>query len=199
MNKNKVLLAFGVLIVVLISVFFQNRVPNPIPVSSKDSNVVWSFQASHKDGGSLEKQVEEEVNNMEDQLGTGVYADQELLISISNKYKLLGDGKKVYKYLVKAINVGGAESGLAWNNMGQLLSRVNAPYTALIAYSEAVRVDPNELTYHASRIGLVVEQFPSEMSMVEEVFSDAEKIFPNDKSLLQLRTQWLLKSKGVSS
>jgi len=188
---NKVFFLILSVLAILGLIYYLDRVSNLILLSERDSISQWTFQGPYNDSGFLENQVKKQINDMEKQLAYADYKDQELLITISNKYSLLGDGKNSYRYLLEAVENGGAYDGLAWNNMANVLSKLNAKYSALIAHEKAVISDPKELTYHLSRIGFVTEYFSSDTLLVDDVFSDAEKVFPNNQSLLQLRIQWL--------
>jgi len=75
-------------------------------------------------------------------LPSGTFPKYDLYISIANQYDLLGDGAKEFEYLNKALTIDSTTTGLAWDNMGNLLPKVGANLSARVAYRNAIKVQP---------------------------------------------------------
>ena len=119
------------------------------PLSSKDSVSSWNFQSAYPAGSEDEKRIKSEIEHLQSILGKGT-SDYEVYVGIASEYELLGEGKRSYLYLSKAIEIS-PNKALAYFSMGHLLERVGALYSAKQAYNTAVQKEPSNTLYTAYR------------------------------------------------
>src|SRR3989344_6456096 len=168
-----------------------------LPIASWDTVVYWNFQGARNDGGTLEESATKEIAHRQTLLGgdqtggEGNPTDYELYIGIANQYEGLGDGARAREYLEKALAIDSEKTGLAWHNLGNLMSRLGAKNTARIAYAKAVEAQPNIITYHLARIQFLMEHFASDTAAVDGAFAEANAKFGDEASILQVQAQWL--------
>ncbi len=174
--KNKYIL---IIIIILFTSFivgglwFLNREPyvnleNPFVISSLDIVESWEFQAPYKDGGELEKRAFSEITRLKELFREDEFTDYTLYVSIAAQYDLLGEGKKEFEYLGYALASDVENTtGLAWHNMGKLMTRLGANESARIAFNNAVEAQPLPV-YYMSMIEFLEEFFPDDKTAIDE-------------------------------
>jgi len=125
---------------------------HPFPLQTGERVASWELEGSHNDDGELESGARAEIARLEGMLGKGEEPDYILYVGIANQYHLVGDGKKEYEYLGRALTIDADKTGLAWHNMGQLLARLGALESAKVAFESAVAAEPHIIQYHRAYI-----------------------------------------------
>jgi len=125
---------------------------HPFPLQPGERIASWELEGSHNDGGELEARAHAEIARLEGMLGKGEEADYILYVGLANQYHLLGDGKKEYEYLGRALTEDADHTGLAWHNMGQLLARLEVLESAKVAFERAIAAEPHIIQYHRAYI-----------------------------------------------
>ena len=192
--KNKAFLVIIVLMFIVGTYWYISQSPSAaFALDARDTIASWDFQASHKDGGELEKRVRDEIGRLEERLRDADTEppDYQLYVGLAGQYLLLGDGASAYKELQKALEIDAEKTGLAWHNMGALMERLGAPYSALEAYDRAVKAQPHIDGYHAAYINFALKQFSEDKVLIEDALARAETQFEDDTFVFQLRAQWL--------
>jgi len=168
--KNKNILIIGVL---LIGIVFGGwwitkdsayvKLDNPFSVSQVDTIGSWNFTGVYNDGGELEARALAEIVRLEKLLKEKdeKFTDYILYVSIAAQYDLLGDGEKVFEYLGDALAVDADNTGLAWHNMGKLMTRLGAYESARTAFNNAVKAQALPV-YYMSLIDFLEEYFPDD-------------------------------------
>lgn len=110
-------------------------------IAKGDSIASWDFTGAYADNSELVAKAEAEIKRLSDLIGKGTYPDVTLYVSIANQYELIGNGKKEYDYLSRAI-AADPKSGLPWHNLGVLMERLGALKTARAAYDRAEFLQP---------------------------------------------------------
>lgn len=168
----------------------QSAVPEPLPLAAEDTITSWEFSGSHNDDGPLEEKVRADIKRLKDLLGSGTFTDYALFVSIAQKYEALGDGRKTYEYLSRALEVDAELTGLAWHNLAVLLSRLGAPHTARIAYEKAASVQPYP-SYQSAYLNFLVTEFPDDTENIEAAFVTATEATGSFPHILRIRALWL--------
>ena len=147
---NKIVIAVAVVtIVVGIAVWksgYFGHVPTNAPtykIEMVDSEQVnsWNFKGAYTTP-ELQAKANAEIKRLKSLFGTEKFSDYILYISIANQYDLLGDGGNELLYLEKALALDSTETGLAWQNAGQLFARLGAYKTARMAFERSVAAQP---------------------------------------------------------
>lgn len=174
--------------------WYVRSAQHPLPLQGGDSVASWDITGSHKDGAELEAKVRKEIERLQGLLGSpeNEPTDYILYISLANQYELIGDGKKAYEYLGKAMQED-PKTGLAWHNAGSLLSRLGAMQTARVAYGRAVEVQPHIEQYHRAYAEFLIQYFPDDAATIDAVLKKMEDQFKEDTGMLQLRASWYTK------
>ncbi len=167
------------------------RTPIALAVQEGDSVSVWSWEGVYKDGGSLETRAKDEIARLEALIGTGEYPDYQLYIGIAQQYELLGEGKKAYEYLNKALAIDSTTTGLAWHNLGVLFVRFGAFNTARVAYAKAVEAQPEIMQFHIARLTFLAQNFKEDAASIEGAFAEAQAEFGDAAQVLQVKAEWL--------
>jgi tetratricopeptide (TPR) repeat protein len=107
-----------------------------------DAVVSWNFKGAYAGNAELAQKAQGEISRLSAMLGSGTFTDYSLYVSIANQYDLLGDGAQEFVYLKKALGIDSEHTGLAWSNLGHLLSRLGAKLTARVAFERAVAAQP---------------------------------------------------------
>lgn len=177
--------------------FAQSAVPEPLPLVANDTITSWEFSGSHNDNGPLEEKVRADITKLKDLLGSETFTDYELFISIAQKYESLGDGKKTYEYLSRALEVDSTLTGLAWHNLAVLLARLGAPNTARIAYEKAATIQPFP-SYQSAYLSFLTTAFPDDREGIEAAFTKAIEATGSYPHILRIRASWLADSGRVT-
>lgn len=169
-------------------------------MSPRDTIASWDMQASHKDGGALEKGVNEEIARLREHLADDKTEppDYQLYVGLANQYSLLGDGRQAYDELQRALALDSDKTGLALHNMGVLMERLGAYESARDAYQRAVDVQPHIDAYHTALIRFLVSRFPGDDLAISSALDRAEAQFDEDTFVYQLKAQWLTDKKDFA-
>ncbi len=165
--KKKIFI--GGIIIVIVLVIWQFRVqntPEPFPLVAGEAIISWNFNGVYTGDIEYEARVNEEIKRLKGLLGEGIFTDYELYISIANQYELLGDGKKEYKYLQKALEIDSVGTGIAWHNLGKLLTRLGALESARVAYDNMVAVQ-GSLQYQRARLEFLHKYMPENTAAID--------------------------------
>ena len=117
---------------------------NPLPIAGGDVVASWDFIGAYTNNPELTAKADAEIKRLSNLLIAATSSAMILSVGIANQYELLGDGKKQYDFLIRAVREGGATSGLPWHNLGVLMERLGAYETARIAHEKAFEVQPIE-------------------------------------------------------
>ena len=179
------------IIAIMTWLLYQRSAQHPLPLANGDVIASWDFKGPYLDGGTLEAKAREEIARLEKLLGAGKFTDYEIYVSIANQYELLGDGRSAYNYFGKAIQEDSADTtGLAWHNLGVLLSRLGALQTARIAYEKATLVEPQISSYQYAYIEFLIQKMKNDTATIEKAFSTASAIFGQTSDITDLRARW---------
>jgi|SRR3989344_1643373 len=174
-----------------------------LPIASGDTVVSWNFQGARNDGGTLEESATKEIARLQTLLGgdqtggEGNPTDYELYVGIANQYEGLGDGARAREYLEKALAIDSEKTGLAWHNLGNLMSRLGAKNTARLAYEKAVKAQSKIDMYTTARLRFLMDNFASDTGAIDDAFVEAQAEFGDDPSILQMQALWFEKSGRV--
>ncbi|XKT75382.1 MAG: hypothetical protein ACJKSS_01170 [Patescibacteria group bacterium UBA2103] len=176
-----VLTAIIVGVVVALSVGHKNDMEAFALVAGERPS--WNFEGTHEASEQLTLQVENEIDRLKGLLGTGEFPDYDIYVGIAGQYELLGEGKKSYEYLQKAIVENEARS-LAYSNMGTLLGKLGAKESAKIAYEMALDRD-DTVTNRINYIQHLEQYYTDDLDLVESAHTFALEKFPNSEVLQQ--------------
>ena len=194
MPKTSRFIVGGILVAFAVGaawIFFQRSASAPLPLALGDSVASWDFRGVYLDGGTLEDKARSEIARLKNLLGSGEFTDYEIYVSIANQYELLGDGGNAYAYLGKAIREDSADNtGLAWYNLGVLLSRLGALQTARIAYEKATLIEPQISFYHYAYIEFLIQNMKNDTAAIEKAFTAAAVNFGQTSDMTDLRARW---------
>ncbi|RJQ34191.1 hypothetical protein C4556_03075 [Candidatus Parcubacteria bacterium] len=135
---------------------------HPFPLQPGERVASWELEGSHNDDGELEAGARAEIARLEGMLGKGEEPDYILYVGIANQHHLLGDGKKEYEYLGRALTEDADKTGLAWHNMGQLLARLGALESAKVAFENAIQAESHIIQYHRAYIDFLRWYMPED-------------------------------------
>ncbi len=194
MNKKRVVAIAGLLALLIgawsLSVHLGGSSEFSFPLDERDVVESWEFNGAYTGNEALEAKSKAYILELEESIGKNEYPDYQVYIGIAGQYELLGDGRSMYDNLKKALAIDSQRTGLAWHNMGVLLARVGAKYTASTAYSRAVEAESGVMTYHTARLAFLVDMFPEDETLIETAFSEADNYFGDAVSILQIRAYW---------
>lgn len=167
----------------------RSIIASPMVVAG-DTIVSWDFDGVYEGNQELIAKADAEIARLNNLLGKGDYADTALYVALANQYRLLGDGKREYDYLTRAISEGGGTTGLPWHNLGVLMERLGALQTAQGAYETSVRIQPEFKFYQLAYLTFLTTRMKGEAVSIEKAFADALSNLGQDAEVLALRAQW---------
>jgi len=122
--------------------WYANREPvsYDFVLAPEDTISSWEFKGLYKDNVELVTRAQKEIGRLEALLGNenDDFPEYELYVSIANQYNLLGNGEKEYQYLKYALALDSQNTGLAWNNLGDLLEKLGAYHSARTAFEKGI-------------------------------------------------------------
>ncbi len=127
----------------------------------------WDFTGVYTGNTELEARAEAEIERLEGLFGEEGSSEYELYVSIANQYDLLGDGKKEYEYLNKALALDSERTGLAWNNLARLFEKLGAYKSALQAFDAAVAAQPS-LQNQEARLDFLRTRMPENTAAIAQ-------------------------------
>jgi tetratricopeptide (TPR) repeat protein len=151
----------------------------------------WQFKGVYTGNSELEKKAQADIDRLNGMFGTEGNTDYILYVSIAGQYELLGDGAKEYEYLLRALAEDSEKTGLAWYNLGVLLTRLGAFESARVAYEKAVAAQPQMDQYQTRYLEFLTQQFPKDEKAIEQALRDAEAILGEQPTLLEIHARWL--------
>lgn len=160
-----------------------------LSIASGDTIVSWNFKGAYTDNPELVAKANAEISRLSGLLATATSSAMILSVSIANQYELLGDGKKQYEYLERAVRTN-PENGLPWHNLGVLMERLGAYKTARIAYENSTLVQPEMKFYHYAYIEFLTSRTKDDVINIEKSFSFAKKNIGETPYLSELRAEW---------
>lgn len=163
-----------------------------VPFQAGERVTEWSFEGALAHDPASEERIREDIKKLEDSFGSAEDGgtDYTRYVGLAQDYEMLGDGKRAYDYLTKALAIDSSGTGLAWHNMGVLLDRLGVPATARYAFSRAVDAQPQIMQYHTAQLEYLTERFPDDTRAIEAAFDEATTVFGEQPSLLELRARW---------
>ena len=169
----------------------RNPAVHPLPVISGESIASWDFKGAYTDNPELVAKARSEINRLSSLLAAATSSASEMILSvgIANQYELLGDGKKQYEYLGRAVQAV-PTNGLPWHNLGVLMERLGTLETARIAYEKSTLVQPELKFYHYAYIEFLLLRTKSDTARIEKAFAFAEKNIGKTQYLIELRAEW---------
>lgn len=167
----------------------KKPVADSLPIVAGDSIASWDFRGAYTDNPELVAKAQTEIKRLSDLLNTATSSAMILSVGIANQYELLGDGKKQYEYLERAIRAN-PKNGLPWHNLGVLMERLGAYATARAAYEESTLVQPELKFYHYAYIEFLTARMKDDAVNIEKAFEFAENSVGQTPYLLELRMQW---------
>lgn len=154
-----------------------------------DNIVSWDVKGAYTDNPELTAKAQAEIKRLSEQLATATSSAMILSVGIANQYELLGDGKKQYDYLGRAIR-SDATNGLPWHNLGVLMERLGAFQTARKAYEQSTIVQPEFPLYHYAYLEFLIENMNNDTVDIEKAFAAAERSIGKRQYLIDLRAKW---------
>lgn len=167
----------------------KNQNTHPLSVADGDSIASWDFRGAYTGNPELVTKAESEIKRLSLLLDTAASSAMILSVGIANQYELLGDGKRQYEYLGRAIRAN-PEHGLPWHNLGVLMERLGALKTARIAYEKATLAQPEFKFYHYAYIDFLTLRTKDDTAHIEKAFTFAEKNIGKTQYLIELRAEW---------
>lgn len=160
------------------------------PLNPSDHIASWQFKGAYTGQPPFEKKAQEDIAKQRVYLKTGKYDAYDVYIGIANDYALLGNGRAAYQNYNRAIALF-PNQGLAYSDLGALMSELGARYTAADAYAKAETVEPAVLTYHLEQLQFLTSYFATDTPRVAAAFDDASKQFGDIAQVLAIEAQWL--------
>jgi hypothetical protein len=175
----------------VIDVKVMQKSPTAYPLSFVEGESIteWDFKGAYTDNPELVAKAQSEIERLSEQLATATSSAMILSVSIANQYELIGDGKKQYEYLERAIRTN-PENGLPWHNLGVLMEKLGAYKTARIAYEKSTLVQPEFKFYHYAYIEFLTTRMKDDTISIEKAFKFAEDNIGKTSWLVELRTEW---------
>ena len=158
-------------------------------IAQGDNIVSWDFKGVYTGNPELVAKAQDEINRLSGKLATATSSAMILAVGIANQYELLGDGKKQYEYLGRAIR-SDATNSLPWHNLGVLMERLGALKTARIAYEKAAFLQPELSVYHYAYLDFLIQHMKDDTAGIEKAFAWAEKNIGHAQYLTELRAKW---------
>lgn len=171
------------------SVVTNRPVTHLLPLAKGDTVASWDFKGVYTDTPELVMQAKNEIKRLSDSLATATSSAMILSVGIANQYELLGNGKKQYEYLGRAIRADMA-NGLPWHNLGVLMERLGAYQTARIAYEKSTIVQSQYPLYQYAYLEFLIARMKGETIDIEKAFAAAEKNIGKTQDLNDLRSEW---------
>ncbi len=162
---------------------------HPLPLAEGDRIASWDFRGAYADNPELTAKAQSEILRLSGLLITATSSKMILSVGVANQYELLGDGKKQYEYLGRAIRAD-VENGLPLHNLGVLMERLGAYKTARIAYEKSTLVQPGLKFYHYAYIEFLTTRTKDDVTNIEKAFAAAEKNLGTHSYLDHLRDEW---------
>lgn len=160
-------------------------------VADGDTIVSWDFKGAYTGNPELVAKAQSEIARLSAILETATSSAMILSVGIANQYELLGDGKKQYEYLERAIKADmNITSGLPWHNLGVLMERLGALETARVAHEKSTVIQPELKQWHYSYIEFLTSRTKDDTAHIEKAFAFAEKNIGKTSYLVELRTVW---------
>jgi tetratricopeptide (TPR) repeat protein len=150
----------------------------------------WDFKGVYSGNAELGKKAQADIVRLNGMFGTEGNPDYILYVSIAGQYDLLGDGAKEYKYLLRALAEDSKTTGLAWYNLGVLLTRFGALESARVAYEHAMQAQP-DAQYVTAYLEFMTRHFAGNTEDIEKAFGDVKTQFGEQATLSEIRARWL--------
>lgn len=162
-----------------------------LPLVAGDTIESWDFTGAYFGNPELMAKAYSEIARLSDLLETATSSEMILSVSIANQYDLLGNGKKEYEYLERAVKAGGDTTSLPWNNLGVLMEKLGAFQTARVAYGRSVLIQPELEQWHYAYIEFLINRMSYDVDGIERAFELANEYIGEDEYLLELHTRWM--------
>lgn len=161
-----------------------------ISLSEGDTVASWDFKGAYTGNSELVTKAQDEIKRLSGLLATATSSKMILSVSVANQYELLGDGKKQYDYLKRAIQAN-PENELPWHNLGVLMERLGALNTARVAYEKSTHLQPQFQFYHFAYLEFLTSRMKDDTAVIENAFAFAEENIGKSTYLSELRTEWM--------
>lgn len=167
----------------------KDPITDTLALIKVDSIASWNFKGAYTGNPELTEKAQNEIARLSEQLATATSSAMILSVSIANQYELLGDGKRQYEYLERAIKAG-PENGLPWHNLGVLMERLGVIETARVAYEKSTLVQPEWKLYHYAYLEFLISRMKDDTAIIEKAFAWATKNVGQTSYFAELRTEW---------
>src|SRR3989344_4646360 len=156
-----------------------------------DAITSWDFKGAYMGNLELMAKAQNEIERLSGQLVTATSSAMILSVSIANQYELIGDGKKAYEYLKRAIMADvNVTSGLPWHNLGVLMERLGAFKTARVAYEKSTLIQPEMKFYHFAYLEFLTARMKDDTTDIEKEYAAAIQNLGQDSDILSLYAEW---------
>lgn len=157
---------------------------NPIPVDSRDTIASWDIA----DAAFAKGAKDAEIVSLSAKLGKGSENEYDTYIAIAQDYALTGDGQNAYAYYVKAAEYNFTR-GLAFADIGDLMTKLGAVNTAKTAYAKAVKNEPASSYFQLSYLQFLTAHAPNDAETAT-AFTSAKKSLGAHPDLLIAEAEW---------
>jgi len=131
------------------------------PLNTKDTITSWFFKGSYIGNDVLVAQATTNIAHLTGLLDKEGSNDYDLYVGIGNNYTYLGDGAVAFENYNKAIAQNSGDP-LVYMNLGSLMDKLGAYYTAADAYAKAVELGSSFAQYRNAQMDFLTERFPEE-------------------------------------
>ena len=153
------------------------------PINPADHISSWTFKSPYDGSQALTDQTKADVARLTALLGKGEADDYSLYNAIGNDENLLGNGEAAYRAYNHAVVLDSSQ-GLAYANLGNLMTSLGAYYTAADAYAAAVHAQPSSLAFHLERLQFLTTKLPDNMDLLQAARMDARAQFGDNMSAI---------------
>lgn len=172
MQKSSLYILGGLAVLVAGFAVWQYYVKSPasyvFEFAAGESVSSWNFQGVYTGNPELEARATKEIGRLKElsKNKDDDFTDYEIEVSYANQHHLLGDGKKEYDYLMRALALDSQNTGLAWNNLGFLLETLGAYQSARVAFENAYSAQ-RVVPYAQSLLEFLQRHYPSDPDVAE--------------------------------
>ncbi|VAW32299.1 hypothetical protein MNBD_CPR01-220 [hydrothermal vent metagenome] len=169
----------------VITYSFNKTPDNILPIDKRDSIASWSFTPA---SGIATTSIQNKIIAFSREIGSGKYPNYAVYIQIAQEYEMLGDGHSAYRFYMLAIK-DSPQKGLAFNNLGNLMTKLGAYNTANNAYAKSVALKSSIKLYWLSYLNFLSVHEKSSKETAH-IFAEAMSATDNDPDIRIARAQW---------
>lgn len=191
MEKKHWIYSAGIIIALVLIVAggwsLSHQTSSPLPIDARDHIKSWQM-SKPQDGYPKEAS---DLATAKEMLAsaTTTPSKYDAYMAIGNIYALAGDGANSYQAYLQAAKVS-PTSGLAFVNLGALMSNLGAYATARTAYAKAAELEQSNPFYVTSYLQFLAAHFATD-PVTAAAFASAKVSQPNDPNILITEANWL--------